>query len=93
MLYHDINNVNVENKIKVLFYQSRTKNCNFQLIFSNSNISINNGENLIKFGTLVVGGHSEGTVSQILYLGPSFYFMKSRKLGCKKHQKASRFLT
>ena len=33
---------------------------------------------------LVVESHSEGTVSQIFYLGPSFYFMKSRKLSSKK---------
>ena len=32
----------------------------------------------------VVEDHSEGTVSQIFDLGPSFYFMKSRKLSCKK---------
>ena len=32
-----------------------------------------------KFGIPVVQGNLEGTVSQILYLGPSFYFMKSRK--------------
>ena len=46
-----------------------------------------------KFGTHVVQSNSEGTVSQIFYLGPSFYFMKSRKLGCKKYKKVSRFLT
>ena len=38
----------------------------------------------MKFVTLVVGCHSEGTVSQIFYLGPSFYFMKSRNLCSKK---------
>ena len=37
-------------------------------------------QTLIKFVTLVVGCHSERTVSQIFYLGPSFYFMKSRNL-------------
>ena len=35
-------------------------------------------------GRLVVKSHLEGNVSQIFYLGPSFYFMKSRKLSCKK---------
>ena len=38
----------------------------------------------MKIGRLVVENHSEGTVSQIFYLGPRFYFMKSRKLSCKK---------
>ena len=38
----------------------------------------------IKFGTLLVGCHLEGTMSQIFYLGPSFYFMKSRKFSSKK---------
>ena len=29
----------------------------------------------MKFGVLVIGDHLEGTVSQIFYLGLSFYFM------------------
>ena len=33
----------------------------------------------MKFGVLVVGGHLEGNVSQIFYLGLSFYIMESRK--------------
>ena len=37
----------------------------------------------MKFGRHVVKGHSEGTVSQIFDLGPSFYFMKCRKLNVK----------
>ena len=40
---------------------------------------------------LLVGGHLEGTVSQIFYLGLSFYFMLSRKLNCKRCQKVYRF--
>ena len=36
----------------------------------------------MKIGTHVAKTHSEGTVSHIFYLGPSFYFMKSRKLRC-----------
>ena len=43
----------------------------------------------MKFGILVVGGHLEGTVSPIFYLGLSFYFMESRKFWCKKWQKVS----
>ena len=38
----------------------------------------------MKVGMCVVDSHSEGTVSQNLYLGPSFYFMNSRKFSCKK---------
>ena len=38
----------------------------------------------MKIGMFVVDSHSEGTVSQFFYLGPSFYFMKSGKLSCKK---------
>ena len=34
----------------------------------------------MRIGRLVVASHSEGTVSQILYLGPCYYFMKCRKL-------------
>ena len=64
MLYHDINNVNAENEIKVSTNRE-IKNCNFQHILLNWNISINNGANFIKFGTLVVEGHLGGTVSQI----------------------------
>ena len=60
------------------------KNCDFKQIFLNWNISIINGARFIKCGTLVVGDHLEGAVSQIFYLGPRFYVMKSRKLCCKK---------
>ena len=40
----------------------------------------------MKIGRLVVESHSDGTVSLILYLVPNHYFMKCRKLGCKKCQ-------
>ena len=82
-LYHDINCINVVNKLKVLI-KRKFKNCNFLTFFFNWNISVINGANFIKFVTLVVGCHSEGTVSQIFYLGPSFYFMKSRNLCSQK---------
>ena len=36
-------------------------------IFFNSIISLIVGAKLIKFGILVVGGHLEGTVSQVFY--------------------------
>ena len=38
----------------------------------------------MKIGMFIVDSHSEGTVSQKRYSGPSFYFMKSRKFSCKK---------
>ena len=69
------------------------KSCNFQYIFLNWIFSVIYEAKITKFGTCVVDDHSEGTVSRILYLGPSFYFMKSRKLSCQKIQKVSRFLT
>ena len=40
--------------------------------------------NILRFGTHEHEGHSEGSVSQIFYLGPSVYFMKSRKISFKK---------
>ena len=83
MLYHDIHYVDVKNKIEVLT-KREFKNCNFQQYFLNLNISVINGANFIKFGTPVVDDYSEGTVSQIFNLGSSFYFMKCRKLCCKK---------
>ena len=38
----------------------------------------------MKIGTLVVESHSEGKMSQNLYLDHSFLFIKSKKLCCKK---------
>ena len=37
---------------------------------------VNVGNEIDVFGTLVLEDHLEGTVSQILYLGPGSYFMK-----------------
>ena len=45
----------------------------------------------MKIVMLVVESHSEGCVSQILYVGPSFCFMKSRKLSSKKWYKSFPF--
>ena len=47
-------------------------------------ISVINGAKYIKFVIHVGGIYSEGTVSQILCLCHSFYFMKSRNLWYKK---------
>ena len=51
------------------------KNCNFQYISLNWIISVIYETKITKFGTCIVEGHSEGTVSQIFCLGLSFYFM------------------
>ena len=52
--------------------------CYFHCILLNLNISFDYGGILMKIAGHVV--HLEGTVSHILYLDPSFYFRKSRKL-------------
>ena len=59
------------------------KNFNFQIIVMNWIISLIYGANFTRFGRHVAEDHLEGTVSQNLYLGPSSYFMKSRKLSSK----------
>ena len=50
-------------------------------------------EKFTKFSTPVVEGRLEGNVSQIFYLSPRFYLIKSRKLRCKKCLKVSSFWT
>ena len=81
MLYNDLKHVNVTNEIEE---HTTWEFKSFQYIFLKWIISFIYGPNITRFGTYVVKYHSEGTVSQIFYLGPGFYFMKSRKLGCKK---------
>ena len=92
MLSNDLNYLNVTYIVEI-HPTWEFKSCNFQNIFLNWIFSVIYESNITKFGTCVVDDHSEGTVSQIFYLGPSFCFMKSRKLSCKKYQKVSRFLT
>ena len=45
----------------------------------NKDISFNISLMCLKFSIHVDVGRMEGSVSQILYLGPSFHFMKYRK--------------
>ena len=52
----------------------------FHSNFFNWNISVNDCGNLMKFDRHVVRVYSEGTVSQIFYLGSSFHLMNSRNL-------------
>ena len=47
-------------------------------------ISFNMSITFIKIYLLSIETIMEGTVSQIFYLGPSFYFMQCRKLYMKK---------
>ena len=49
----------------------------FMLFFSNKDISIIVADIILKFCMLVLYILLEGSVSQIFYLGPSFYFMQS----------------
>ena len=51
----------------------------FYIIFLNMDISITILDNAMKFCMALFHIHSEGSVSQILYLGLSFYFMLFRK--------------
>ena len=56
----------------------------FFLYFVNKNISFNIPWRILKFEILINEGYMEGTMSQNFYLGPSFCFIKSRKLSLKK---------
>ena len=78
MLNHHINHLNVENEIE-LYTNQEFQKFSFLTIFLNWNISVIIRANSIKLGRLVVGGQLEGIMSQNLYLGPSFHFMKSGK--------------
>ena len=49
----------------------------FHVIFLNKDISIIVADIILNFCMLVLYILLEGSVSQILYLGPSFYFMQS----------------
>ena len=44
--------------------------------FSAKDISLNIQVKIMKFETDVENIHNEGTLSQIFYLGPSFYFIR-----------------
>ena len=55
------------------------KNQFFLIIFLNMDISITILDNAMTFCMALLHIHSQGSVSQILYLGLSFYFMLFRK--------------
>ena len=60
-------------------WRSEIENSLFSLYFFNKDISFNIPWKFLIFDIHVHDGHSEGSVSRIFYLGPSFYFMQSRK--------------
>ena len=70
------------------------ENSLISLHFLNKDISFDIPRKL-KFEIQSHDGHSEGSVSQIFKLGPSFYVMQSRKKCFKKWVKVTRgrFLT
>ena len=51
----------------------------FHIIFLNKDISITILDNAMKLCMALLHTHSEGSVSQIFYIGLSFYFMLFRK--------------
>ena len=54
---------------------NKNKNLIFHVIFLNKDISVTTLDITMKFAMTVLHIHSEGSMSQIVYLGPSFYFM------------------
>ena len=71
---------------------SKTKNLIFYGIFLNTDISITTQEIATKICMTILHINCEGSVSQMFYLGPSFYFMLSRKLSFENIKKVNRFL-
>ena len=74
--------MNVIYNIKV-YTTWEIENCNYHSTFLNWVVLVIFGANRSTFGTHVVEVHLEETLSQIFNLGPSFYFMKARKLSGK----------
>ena len=74
MFSNDLNYLNVTYTVQI-HLTWEFKSCNFPYILLNWLISVNYEANITKFGTCIVEGHSEGTVSQMVYLVLSFYFM------------------
>ena len=71
-------------RLMLIWSISKFENSHFFLYFLNKDISFNIPWKLMKVKIHVLEGHSEGTLSQIFYLGLSFYFMQSRKKSFKK---------
>ena len=54
---------------------NENENLIFHLHLLNTNISVTNTDKSLKFSRTVLSVGFEGSVFQVLYLGPSFYFM------------------
>ena len=66
--------------MQILFFvaeiwTSKNKNLIFHVIFFNMDISVTTLDITMKFSMPAFHIQFEGSVSQIFYLGPSFYFM------------------
>ena len=67
--------------MQILFFvaeigTSENKNQIFHVIFLNKDISVTKLDITMEFFMTALHIHSEGSVSQIFYLGPCFYFME-----------------
>ena len=83
--------------MQILFFDaeigiSKNKNLIFHVFFFNKDISVTTLDITMKFSMTALHIHSEGSVSQIFYLGPSFYFMLLCKKCFENIQKVARFL-
>ena len=63
---------------------NKFENLIFFIYFLNKDVSVNIPWKFLRFEIHKHEGHLEGTVSQIFYVGFSFYFMRSRKLSFEK---------
>ena len=72
--------------------RNKSENVFCHLYFLNKDISVTNREKLLKISEVILKVCFEGSVSQICYLGPSFYFMLCRKKYFKNITNVSRFL-
>ena len=68
---------------------SKFENSLFFLYLLNKNILVNIPCKFLKFGIHIHEYHSEGSLSQIVYLSPAFYFIETRIVFRKKHKKNS----
>ena len=54
---------------------SKNKNLIFHVFFFNKDISVTTLDITMTFSMTALNIHYEGSLSQIFYLGPNFYFM------------------
>ena len=63
-----------------VYINRELEQCNFHFYYLNLIISVRNERKIMRIAGDVDEIYLEGTMSHFFYLGPSFYFMKSRKL-------------